>query len=76
MNVYSYNIKVQIDYCNRIYFQSSELFNINSMIYSMNLLCGIQQHQLPVSSIELEIEQITEEEDCFNYIEMITFYVI
>jgi hypothetical protein len=33
------------------------------MSYSLSLLCGIKQHQLPVFSIELEIEQITEEED-------------
>jgi hypothetical protein len=29
----------------------------------MSLLCGIKHHRLPVSSIELEIEEITEEED-------------
>jgi hypothetical protein len=33
------------------------------MNYSMSLLCGIKQHQLPASAIELEIEQIIEEED-------------
>jgi hypothetical protein len=57
------NIQVQLDYCNRIYVQSTEPFDINSMSYSMSLLCGIKQHQLPVSSVELEIEQITEDED-------------
>jgi hypothetical protein len=57
------NIQVQSDYYNRIYFQSNEPFDINSLCYSMNLLCGIKQHQIPVSSIELDIEQITEEED-------------
>jgi hypothetical protein len=36
------NIQVQLDYCNRIYFQSNEPFNINSMSYSMGLLCGIK----------------------------------
>jgi hypothetical protein len=36
------NIQVQLDYCNRIYFQSNEPFNINSMSYSMSLLCGIK----------------------------------
>jgi hypothetical protein len=41
----------------------------------MSLLCGIKQYQLPVSSIELEIEQITEEED-WELIEIIKFYVI
>jgi hypothetical protein len=41
----------------------------------MSLLCGIKQHQLPVSSIELEIEQITEEED-WDIIEIIKVYVI
>jgi hypothetical protein len=50
------NTQVQLDYFNRIYFQSNEPFNINSMSYSMSLLCGIKKHQLPVSSIELEIE--------------------
>jgi hypothetical protein len=33
------------------------------MSYSMSLVCGIKQHQLPVSSIELEMEQIAEEKD-------------
>jgi hypothetical protein len=64
------NIQVQLDYCKRIYFQSNELFNIHSMSYSMGLLCGIKQHQLPIYSIELEIEQITEEED-WDLIEII-----
>jgi hypothetical protein len=41
------------------------------MRYSTSLLCGIKQHQLPVSSIELEVEQITEEED-WDLIEIIT----
>jgi hypothetical protein len=41
----------------------------------MSLLCGIKQHQLPVSSIELEIEQITEEED-WDLIEIIKVYVV
>jgi hypothetical protein len=31
-----------LDYCNRIYFQSTEPFDINSMSYSMSLLCGIK----------------------------------
>jgi hypothetical protein len=53
------NIQIQLDYCKRIYFQSNETISFNSM----SLLCSIKQHQLPVSSIELEIEQITEEED-------------
>jgi hypothetical protein len=44
------------------------------MNYSMSLLCGIKQHQLLVSSIELEIEQITEEED-WDLIEIIKVYV-
>jgi hypothetical protein len=69
------NIQVQLDYCNRIYFQSNEPFNINSMSYSRSLLCGIKQHQLPASSIELEIEQITEEED-WNLIEIVKVYVV
>jgi hypothetical protein len=55
------DIQVQLDYCNKIYFPSDQSFNINSMSYSMSLLCCIKQHQLPVSSFELEIEQITEE---------------
>jgi hypothetical protein len=37
-------IQVQLDYCNKIYFQSDKPFNINSMSYSMSLLCGIKQH--------------------------------
>jgi hypothetical protein len=41
----------------------------------MSLLCGIKQHQLPVSSIELEIEEITEEED-WELIEIIKVYVV
>jgi hypothetical protein len=41
----------------------------------MSLLCGIKQHQLPVSLRELEIEQITEEED-WDLIEIITVYVV
>jgi hypothetical protein len=41
----------------------------------MSLFCGIKQHQLPVSSIELEIEQITKEEDR-DLIEIIKVYVI
>jgi hypothetical protein len=45
------------------------------MNYSMSLLCGIKQHQLPVSFIELEIEQITEEED-WDLIEIIKVYVV
>jgi hypothetical protein len=53
------NMQVQLDYCNRIYFQSNEPFNINSRSYSMSNLCDIKQHQLPMSSIELEIKQIT-----------------
>jgi hypothetical protein len=65
------NIQVQLDYCNRIYFQSYEPFNINSMSYSMSLLCGIKQHQLSVSSIEREIKQITEEE-VWDLIEVLT----
>jgi hypothetical protein len=69
------NIQVQLDYCNRIYFQSDNPFNINSMSYSMSLLCGIKQHQLPVSAIELEIEQITEEED-WDLIEVLTVYMV
>jgi hypothetical protein len=67
------NIQVQLDYCNRIYFQSNEPFDINSMSYSMSLICCNKQHQLPVSSIELEIEQITWEEDC-DLIEIIKVY--
>jgi hypothetical protein len=43
------NIQVQLDYCNRIYFQSNEQFNINFMSYSMSLICDIQQNQLPVT---------------------------
>jgi hypothetical protein len=31
------NIQIQLDYCNRIYFQSNEPFNINYMSYSMSL---------------------------------------
>jgi hypothetical protein len=69
------NIQVLVDYSNRIYFQSNEPFNINSMSYSMSLLCGIKRHFLPVSSIELEIEQITVEED-WDLIEIIKVYVI
>jgi hypothetical protein len=69
------NIQVQLDYCNRIYFQSNEPFDINSMSYSMSLLCGIKQHQLPVSAIELEIEQITEEED-WDLKEVLTVYMV
>jgi hypothetical protein len=69
------NIQVQLDYCNRIYFQSDEPFDISSMSYSMSLLCGIKQHQLPVSAIEFEIEQITEEED-WDLIEIIKVYVV
>jgi hypothetical protein len=45
------------------------------MNYSMSLLCGIKQHQLPVSSIELEIEQITEEEN-LDLIEIVKVYVV
>jgi hypothetical protein len=45
------------------------------MSYSMSLLCGIKQHQIPVSSIELEIEEITEEED-WDLIEIIQIYVV
>jgi hypothetical protein len=41
----------------------------------MSLLCGIKQYQLPVSSIELEIEQITEEED-WDLIEVIKVYIV
>jgi hypothetical protein len=41
----------------------------------MRLLCGIKQHQLPVSAIELEIEQITEEED-WDLIEIVKVYVV
>jgi hypothetical protein len=39
------------------------------------MLCGIKQHQLPVSSIGLEIEQITEEED-WDLIEVGKVYVV
>jgi hypothetical protein len=41
----------------------------------MSPLCGIKQHQLPVSAIELEIEQIKEEE-YWNLIEVLTVYVV
>jgi hypothetical protein len=41
----------------------------------MSLLCGIKQHQLPVSLIEFEVEQITEEED-WDLIEIIKVYVV
>jgi hypothetical protein len=41
----------------------------------MSILCGIKQHQLPVSAIELEIEQITEEED-WDLIEILKVYVV
>jgi hypothetical protein len=41
----------------------------------MSLLCGIKQHQLPVSSIKLEIEEINEEED-WDLIEIVTVYVV
>jgi hypothetical protein len=68
------NIQVQLAYCNRIYFQSNEPLNINSMSYSMCLLCGIKQHQLQVSLIELEIEEITEED--WDLIEIIKVYVV
>jgi hypothetical protein len=50
------NIQIQLDYWNRIYFHSNEPVKINYMCYSMSLLCGIKQHQLPISSIELETE--------------------
>jgi hypothetical protein len=45
------------------------------MSISMCLLCGIKQHQLPRSSVELEIEQITEEED-WDLIEVETVYMV
>jgi hypothetical protein len=45
------------------------------MSYSMSLLCGIKQYQLPVALVELEIEQRTEEEDGY-YIEIVTVYFI
>jgi hypothetical protein len=38
------NIKVQLCYCNLIYFQLNEPFTINYMSYSMSLLCDIKQH--------------------------------
>jgi hypothetical protein len=41
----------------------------------MSLLYGIKQHQLPVSSIELEIKEITEEED-WDLIEIVKVYAI
>jgi hypothetical protein len=69
------DIQVQLNYCNKIYFQSDKPFNINSMSYSMSLLCGIKQHQLPISSVEFEIEQITEEED-WDLIEVFTIYMV
>jgi hypothetical protein len=45
------------------------------MSYSMSLLCGIKQHQLPVSAIELEIEYLTEEE-YWDFIEVLTVYMV
>jgi hypothetical protein len=41
----------------------------------MSLLCSKKQYQLIVSSIELEIEEITEEED-WELIEIIKVYVV
>jgi hypothetical protein len=67
------HIRVQLDYCRRIYFQSNEPFHIYSKSYFMSLLCYIKQFQLPVSSIELEIKQITEEEN-WELFEIIKVY--
>ncbi|GMO21290.1 MAG: hypothetical protein Ta2E_12300 [Mycoplasmoidaceae bacterium] len=50
----SENITLNLDYCNRLYIQSSDLFCINWMSYNVSLLCGIKLYQLLAESITVE----------------------
>jgi hypothetical protein len=60
------HIEVHLDYYNKIYLECDEPLVIPHMSYNMSLLIGIKLYQLPVASIEVEIDNATEEEEEIN----------
>jgi hypothetical protein len=53
MKYYLYH-EINLDYCNRIYFQSyGSYFLIQSISYNLSLLLGIKLYQLGISSVEV-----------------------
>jgi hypothetical protein len=59
------NIEVHLDYWNKIYLQCLDFpLIIHDMSYNISLLLGIKLYQLPITSIEVDYEEIyTNEEE-------------